>query len=109
MDEKEQRYKAVRAKIDSGMGVVQAIKAVAKDMKLSSGTIQAAYYQIAAKNGKTRGTKTQMIREQARELNSNPEIMLRSVTDAVREIVVRNQELERDNARLRQIEDILTH
>lgn len=113
-DRAEAYYARVRDKVDNrNMGVVKAIKAVAKEEKLSSATIQAYYYRVARERGTTRSAIAQDRRMQAKEFaravtDQSPEAIMNDIFGAVRELVDKNRQLEEDRARLERIAEIFS-
>lgn len=106
----EERYQKVRLAMEKdGIGVVAAFAKVAKELKVSTATIQASYYKIARRMGTTRALRAQEIRMNARELGeSRTDILMRNIVGALTEVVNRNRELEQEADRLHQIEKLLT-
>lgn len=113
-DRAEAYYARVRDKVENGnLGVVKAIKAVAKEEKLSQATIQAYYYRIARDRGTTRAAEAQNRRMQAKEfgraaVQHSPESIMNDIFGAVRELVEANKQLEADRARLERIAEIFS-
>lgn len=106
----EAYYAKVRAKVETkGMGVVKAFKAVAREEKVSEGTIQSHYYRVARERGTTRAAVAQDRRLRAKEFSTaGPDRLLNDIMGAVQELVRENRELKQDKARLEAIADIFS-
>jgi hypothetical protein len=115
------QYEQVRAKVTGGLSVAAAVKAVSEETGASRGTLQSVYYRVARETGATatkaratsrrkvtsatkrhRGTRA-ATRTTAAAAASTVDL-LRQLADTATALSTRIAELERDSAKLREIE-----
>lgn len=115
------QYEQVRAKVTGGLSVAAAVKAVSEETGASRGTLQSVYYRVARETGATatkaratsrrkatssakrhRGTRA-ATRTTASAAGSTVDL-LRQLADTATALSTRIAELERDSAKLREIE-----
>lgn len=113
------QYEQVRAKLADGLSVAAAVKAVSDETGASTGTLQSVYYRVAREMGAARtgrGAKRKSPSPAKRQRASSPAPrgkrasasstidLLRQLTETATALVARIEELERDSARLREVE-----
>jgi len=114
------QYEQVRAKVTGGLSVAAAVKAVAEETGASRGTLQSVYYRVARENGATTARATSRrkstssakrhratraaARPSAGGTSSSTVDLLRQLADTATALSTRIAELERDSAKLREIE-----
>jgi hypothetical protein len=118
------QYQQVRAKIDGGMSVAAAVQAVAAETGASRGTLQSVYYRVARENGTTKPRKSAKraapspargrrggstaTRGRPTSTASTAEL-LRQLAETATALSTRIEQLERDSARLREVEAAFAH
>jgi hypothetical protein len=112
------QYEQVRAKVDGGQSVAAAVKAVSEETGASTGTLQSVYYRVARENGVTKPRATSRRRAMSsakRHRATRPPTrpqpgsastidLLRQLAETAMALSQRIEELERDSARLREVE-----
>lgn len=99
------QYEHVQKKVSDGMPVGQAIREVAKDLGVSPGTVHTSYYRV--------GRKTGVLRGRTNGRNGTPlggastADLMRSMLDAAEALALRVENMEKREAKLRQIETTL--
>jgi DNA-binding transcriptional regulator YhcF (GntR family) len=121
------QYGQVREKVEAGLPVVAAIRAVAVETGVSAGTLQTAYYRVAREAGVVKprkARKSAKMHAVAKPVAASRRVsggrsrlvavsepataeLLRQLVDAAAALGVRVEQLERDSERLRQIEAAL--
>jgi DNA-binding transcriptional regulator YhcF (GntR family) len=111
----EVQFAQVRAKIDEGMPVGAAIKAVAQATGVSANTLQTVYYRVAHETGLIGHRKRSKPAKSARQATgrvgrrratAEPSTaeLLRRLAETATALAERVDELERAGARLRDVE-----
>lgn len=103
------QYEQVRKKVDGGTSVGQAIREVATSMGVSPGTVHTSYYRVGRKTGVLRGRSNGRFNSGTNGDNggtSTADLMQRML-DAAEALALRVESLERQGAKLRQIESTL--
>jgi hypothetical protein len=113
------QYKQVRAKVDGGLSVAAAVKAVSEETGASAGTLQSVYYRVARESGVTKPRATSRRRAPSSAMRhhgtrpatrkqpgsaSSTIDLLRQLAETATALGKRIEELERDSARLREVE-----
>ncbi|MDX6476173.1 MAG: hypothetical protein QOH95_1684 [Gaiellaceae bacterium] len=110
------QYEQVRGKVSGGLSVAAAVKAVSEETGASRGTLQSVYYRVARETGVTkprsrskrassakRRPSGATSRRRAGDASSTAEL-LRQLAQTATALSTRVEELERDSARLREVE-----
>jgi transposase len=113
------QFAQVRSKIDEGMPVGAAIKAVAQETGVSANTLQTVYYRVAHETGVIVHRKRARAAKSARQAKASatrrvgrprataePSTaeLLRQLAETATALAARVDELERAGARLRDVE-----
>jgi hypothetical protein len=113
------QYEQVRSKVTGGLSVAAAVKAVSEETGASTGTLQSVYYRVARETGATKPRATarrkasssakrhRAIRAAKRTSAgsaSSTVDLLRQLAETATALSKRIEELERDSARLREVE-----
>lgn len=112
------QYEQVRGKVSGGLSVAAAVKAVSEETGATRGTLQSVYYRVARETGATKPrsrSKRRLAstakrrptgatpRRRAGDTSSTAEL-LRQLAETASALSTRVEELERDSARLREVE-----
>ena len=117
------QYEQVRAKLADGLSVAAAVKAVSAETGASTGTLQSVYYRVAREKGVTapRAPRRSSPRSaKAQRANGAPvrrgaggaastASLLRQLAETAVALSTRIEQLERDSARLREVEAAFAH
>jgi hypothetical protein len=117
------QYEQVRAKLADGLSVAAAVKAVSSETGASTGTLQSVYYRVARELGVTaprtpkRTSPAPFKRPRAngaavrRDAGRAPSTaaLLRQLAETATALSTRIEQLERDSARLREVEAAFAH
>jgi hypothetical protein len=113
------QYEQVRAKLAGGVSVAAAVKAVSEETGASTGTLQSVYYRVARETGATKPRTAARRRSPSsakRHRATGPRRrgavagaastvdLLRQLAETATALSARIEELERDSARLREVE-----
>jgi hypothetical protein len=113
------QYEQVRAKLADGLSVAAAVKAVSDETGASTGTLQSVYYRVARETGAARtGTRAKRKSPSPAQRHrasgpaprrrkasaSSTSDLLRQLAETATALSTRIEELERDSARLREVE-----
>jgi DNA-binding transcriptional regulator YhcF (GntR family) len=111
------QFAQVRSKIDEGMPVGAAIKAVAQETGVSANTLQTVYYRVAHETGVIAHRKRARPAKSARQAKATRRVgrprataepstaeLLRQLAATATALAARVDELERAGARLRDVE-----
>ena len=113
------QFGQIRAKIDAGMPVGAAIKAVAQETGVSANTLQTVYYRVAHETGVIGHRKRVRAAKSVRQAKASPTRsagrprataepstaeLLRQLAETATALAARVDELERAGARLRDVE-----
>jgi hypothetical protein len=113
------QYEQVRAKVTGGLSVAAAVKAVSEETGASRGTLQSVYYRVARETGATkaratsrRKATTSAKRHRGTRATTRATVgsasstvdLLRQLADTATALSTRIAELERDSAKLREVE-----
>jgi hypothetical protein len=113
------QYEQVRAKLAEGLSVAAAVKAVSEETGASTGTLQSVYYRVARETGVTkprperkrkpvtavsRRRPNGTSRRVAAGGGQSTTALLRQLAETASALSARIEQLERDSARLREVE-----
>jgi hypothetical protein len=114
------QYEQVRAKLADGLSVAAAVKAVSAETGASTGTLQSVYYRVAREKGVTAPRAPRRSSPRPNRANGAPvrrgaggaastASLLRQLAETATALSTRIEQLERDSARLREVEAAFAH